>query len=119
MAELQGRAALTEAQTRVLEHIKATAAWKGVPPTMREIAYHLGCQVNAVQGHVKRLVELGYLQRDGKGKSRSLRVVGGKPDEVETLRERVRVLEEANKRLMEAGALRRAVEAVTDTEGVS
>ena len=68
---------LTPAQAIVFNcikiHIKEN---NGNAPTIRELAEKLECAQNNIQGHLKRLVNLGACT-DGGGKSRSIRPVKG------------------------------------------
>jgi len=52
---------LTERQNEVYKFIKDYCAEWGYSPTRRDIAKHFGIQVNAVQQHVTRLREKGYI----------------------------------------------------------
>lgn len=66
---------MTAAQERVIDAIKDLTAWLGYPPTVREIAMELGCQINNVCGHLDRLEEQGRIVRGERGQSRTIRVV--------------------------------------------
>lgn len=54
---------------------------RGVAPTYREIAAHIGKSLGPTYEVVQALVEGGYVTHDRTGKHRSLRVVGQFSDE--------------------------------------
>ncbi len=58
------RAELTPMQQTVLECIQTHYAERGRAPTVRELGSDLDRTVNAVAGHLKKLEELGYLERE-------------------------------------------------------
>ena len=64
---------LTRRQRQVLEYVTACIQEQGYPPTIREIARHLGLRSsNGVANHLRALERKGYLARTA-GKSRGLR----------------------------------------------
>lgn len=68
---------LTEKQKRILDYINEFTLKQGYPPSVREICNEVGLRSpSTVHCHIKRLRELGYLQRDD-GRTRSLSVRGG------------------------------------------
>ncbi len=68
---------LTEKQKRILDYINEFTLKQGYPPSVREICNEVGLRSpSTVHCHLKRLRELGYLQRDD-GRTRSLSVRGG------------------------------------------
>ncbi len=65
---------LTERQSEVLKFIRRNVEDLGFPPTVREIAKHLGVRsTNGVHDHLTALERKGYLSREP-GKSRSARL---------------------------------------------
>ena len=67
---------LTRRQRQVLEYVTACIQEQGYPPTIREIARHLGLRSsNGVANHLRALERKGYLARSA-GKSRGLRPLG-------------------------------------------
>ena len=68
---------LTEKQKRILDYINEFTLKQDYPPSVREICNEVGLRSpSTVHCHIKRLRELGYLQRDD-GRTRSLSVRGG------------------------------------------
>lgn len=66
---------LTEKQSAVLAYIRDRVAADGYPPTVREIAAHLGTRnFNAAVGHLKALEEKGLIRRKAGG-ARAITVV--------------------------------------------
>lgn len=55
---------LTGKQASVLTYIRAYIRERGYPPTVREVALHLGgVSTNAAQGHLVALERKGWLRR--------------------------------------------------------
>jgi SOS-response transcriptional repressor LexA len=54
---------LTPRQYDVLQAIRVYHAQQGMPPTIREIGRAVGVSINAVNGHLCRLEEKGFLRR--------------------------------------------------------
>ncbi len=68
---------LTEKQKRILDYITEYTLKQGYPPSVREICNEVGLRSpSTVHCHIKKLRELGYLERDD-GRTRSLSVRGG------------------------------------------
>lgn len=68
---------LTDKQKRILDYINEFTLEKGYPPSVREICAQVGLRSpSTVHNHIKKLRELGYLERDD-GRTRSLLVRGG------------------------------------------
>jgi repressor LexA len=58
---------MTPAQRRVYDYVLAFLADKGYAPTVRQIGDDLGYSSSATsQGHLKALVEMGYLRGTGR-----------------------------------------------------
>ncbi len=67
---------ITERQEEVLAFIKDFAHKRGFPPTVREIAAHLGItSLKAVERHLGALEKKGYIRKTG-GISRAIEVIG-------------------------------------------
>jgi len=67
-------AVLTPRQQEILSFIAAETSRRGIPPTVREIAAHLGVSSpNGVWQHVKALQDKGFLKKE-QGLSRGLRL---------------------------------------------
>ena len=65
----------TKRQKQILDFIDRTHAKTGSAPTLQEISDHFGfASINAVQDHVRLLMNKGLLRKE-RGKARSLRVV--------------------------------------------
>jgi repressor LexA len=58
-------------QKRVLDYINVCLEEQGYPPTIREIARNLSISIGTVQWYLKKLQELGHLDREA-GTARSL-----------------------------------------------
>lgn len=68
--------ALTERQQAALDYIRHSIQTMGYPPTLREIAAHMGIRsTNGVNDHLRALERKGYLARQ-ELKSRGMRLVG-------------------------------------------
>ncbi len=64
-------------QQRILEYISEYTAAQGYPPSVREICAEVGLSSpSTVHSHLKRLRELGYLEKDDH-KTRAISVRGG------------------------------------------
>lgn len=67
---------LTPRQNQLLAFIQAHIAEKGCPPTMREMAAHLGVtSTNGVNDHLLALEKKGHVMRGERGTMRSLRLI--------------------------------------------
>ena len=67
---------LTHAQQKVLDYVTEFARLRGYPPTIREIARHLRlASPRAVQKHLGRITEKGYIRRSP-GSARGIDIVG-------------------------------------------
>lgn len=65
---------ITSRQLEALSFVRATIQDRGYPPTVREIAAHMGISsLNGVSDHLRYLSKKGYLTRD-KMRARGLRV---------------------------------------------
>jgi predicted ArsR family transcriptional regulator len=61
-----GRGALTDRQAQILDVIRKYVTSRGYPPSVREIGEAVGIKsTNAVHGHLARLANKGFIQRDG------------------------------------------------------
>ena len=68
---------ITEKQERILKYISSYTAEQGYPPSVREICAEVGLSSpSTVHAHIKRLREMGYLEKDDH-KTRALSVRGG------------------------------------------
>jgi repressor LexA len=54
---------LTHQQRRVLDAIQDRLRRQGYPPTVRELAQHLGVSIGTVQAHLRALERKGALKR--------------------------------------------------------
>jgi repressor LexA len=71
---------LTEIQQAVLAYIRQTIAESSRPPTMREIAEHMGCRSdNSAYQYLKALERKGVLQLDGRSRGINLLLPQGLP----------------------------------------
>jgi repressor LexA len=71
---------LTEIQSAVLEYIRHSIAEHNRPPTMREIARHMGCRSdNSAYQYLKALERKGMLQLDGRARGITLLLPQGLP----------------------------------------
>lgn len=71
---------LTETQAAVLAFIKESIAQDNRPPTMREIARHMGCRSdNSAYQYLKALERKGVLQLDGSSRGITLLLPQGLP----------------------------------------
>lgn len=71
---------LTETQTAVLAYIRHSIAETNRPPTMREIARHMGCRSdNSAYQYLKALERKGVLQLDGRSRGINLLLPQGLP----------------------------------------
>ena len=70
-----GRAKLSPRQAMVLEYIESSITERGYPPTIREIAKHMGIRsTNGVTDHLKALERKGLINRD-QARSRAIQPV--------------------------------------------
>jgi repressor LexA len=70
---------LTDRQQQALDFIRFYTASNGFPPSVRDIADHMGIRsTNGVMDHLNALVRKGRITRSEK-LSRSIRLVGGSP----------------------------------------
>jgi DNA-binding MarR family transcriptional regulator len=69
-----GTVTLTQKQYAVLNYIAAYQIANGYPPALSEMAKYFGVSAPSISKRVARLIDLGYVTRDGNRK-RSLRVV--------------------------------------------
>ena len=68
---------ISEKQQRILDYISQYTAQQGYPPSVREICAEVGLSSpSTVHSHLKRLREMGYLEKDDH-KTRALSVRGG------------------------------------------
>lgn len=68
---------ISEKQQRILDYINECTAQQGYPPSVREICAEVGLSSpSTVHSHLKRLREMGYLEKDDH-KTRALSVRGG------------------------------------------
>ena len=68
---------LTTRQREILAFIRETIERDQCPPTNRMIAQRFGfVSLNAVSGHVDRLIRKGFVERRGKGVCANLRLLG-------------------------------------------
>lgn len=71
---------LTETQAAVLDYIRQSIAEQRRPPTMHEIARHMGCRSdNSAYQYLKALQRKGMLQLDGSSRGITLLVPQGLP----------------------------------------
>src|SRR5687767_7742723 len=71
---------LTETQATVLAYIQETIAETNRPPTMHEIALHMGCRSdNSAYQYLKALQRKGALMLDGRSRGITLLVPQGLP----------------------------------------
>ncbi|NMB77291.1 MAG: transcriptional repressor LexA [Myxococcales bacterium] len=64
---------LTERQEQLLRFIEAYGEMHGFPPSIREMAEHMGIRsTNGVNDHLKALLRKGFIRREGQAKSRAL-----------------------------------------------
>ena len=84
---------LTDKQIQVYDYIVSFQRDHGYPPSVREIARHLGLKSpSTVHFHLKGLEAAGVITKE-EGKTRAITVVGGFPSEPEELpRDRVPIL---------------------------
>lgn len=68
--------ALTEKQAAL--HAYLCARWQD-PPTIRELAAHMGISLNAIMGHLKALTKKGYIAPPDGKRARSITLLIG-PD---------------------------------------
>src|SRR5262245_48562916 len=54
---------LTDQQRRVLDAIQDRLGRQGYPPTVRELAQHLGVSIGTIQAHLRALERTGALKR--------------------------------------------------------
>lgn len=74
--------ALPPRQKQVLEFIKGYVSQFGYPPSLRDIASHIGVSGNvAVLSHLEALEKKGYIRRDT-GSSRGIAVISDKQPEI-------------------------------------
>lgn len=67
---------ISEKQRQILTFIEEYAGQQGYPPSVREIAAAVGLRSpSTVHAHLKKLRELGYLERDGH-KTRAITLTG-------------------------------------------
>lgn len=102
------RSFLTERQRKVLEFLKECISERGYPPTLREVAHHLGIKwTKGIERHLQALEKKGYIKRFpgarsieilGFSRGRSIPVVGtiagGRPILAEENIERTLTLDE-------------------------
>lgn len=67
---------LTEKQAALHKYL--CDRWQD-PPTVREMAAHMGVTVNAVMGHLKALAAKGFIEKPDERRSRGLQLLIG-PD---------------------------------------
>jgi len=72
---------LTDRQRLVLTFVEDFCRRQGYPPTVREVAAHLGVQPRAAADHLAALKRKGYLHREP-GRSRGLSLVSRLEDQV-------------------------------------
>ena len=72
---------LTDRQRLVLTFVEEFCRRQGYPPTVREVAAHLGVQPRAAVDHLTALKRKGYLHREP-GRSRGLSLVSRLEDQV-------------------------------------
>jgi repressor LexA len=65
---------MTPAQARVFQFVVSSLAEVGYPPTLREVARHIGRGISSAQLHLEALARKGYLRRDP-GTMRGIRLV--------------------------------------------
>ena len=65
---------ITERQKEILNFISDYQAENSYPPTVREIGYHFGVSIRAVQDHITALQKKGFITQTQK-KSRSIKVL--------------------------------------------
>jgi len=71
---------LTEIQSEVLSYIRQSIAENSRPPTMREIARHMGCRSdNSAYQYLKALERKGVLELDGSSRGINLLLPQGLP----------------------------------------
>jgi repressor LexA len=71
---------LTETQAAVLAYIRQSIAETSRPPTMREIAQHMGCRSdNSAYQYLKALERKGVLELDGRSRGINLLLPQGLP----------------------------------------
>ncbi|HBI63958.1 MAG TPA: transcriptional repressor LexA [Clostridiales bacterium] len=68
---------ISDKQRQILSFIREYTASQGYPPSVREIGAAVGLRSpSSVHAHVKRLHELGYLEKDDR-KTRAITLAGG------------------------------------------
>lgn len=68
---------ISDKQRQILSFIREYTASQGYPPSVREIGAAVGLRSpSSVHAHVKRLHELGYLEKDDR-KTRAITLTGG------------------------------------------
>jgi len=66
---------ITERQREVLSYISDFTKVNSYPPTVREISFHFGVSIRAVQDYIAALIKKGYLTQIP-GKARTLTLTG-------------------------------------------